>query len=76
MDSKLQMYNIDLYKTSTAKFSTNLTTSLGLTRINKKRVNSEVAKYISRDAENRKGTKVLNFKRGLPLGSGNNSAIV
>lgn len=76
VDSKLQMYNIDLYKTSTAKFSTNLTTSLGLTRINKKRVNSEVAKYISRDAENRKGTKVLNFKRGLPLGSGNNSAIV
>lgn len=73
----MQLYSAVHYKTSTAKFSTNLATSLGLTRIHKKRVNSEVAKYLSRDTENRRGTKVLNYRRGPPLGgAGNNSAIV
>lgn len=73
----MQMYNKGLYKTATSKFSTDITTSLGLTRIHKKRVNSEVAKYLTRDAENRRGTKVLNYRRGPPLGgAANNSAIV
>ena len=62
-----------MYRTNTTKFSTDLTTSLGLTKFNRRNVTSDIGKYWQREQN---GAKVVNFKRhGHPQQS-NGSAIV